>query len=75
MTHNHQTTITAHQMPDNRRSKLVIAFLIFVLLLTFPMLSIPGKAGQIGGLPAQYVYLFSVWAILIAAIAWIIRKR
>jgi hypothetical protein len=47
--------------------------LLGVPLLTYPLLSLPG--GNLAGIPATYLYLFGVWAGLIALAAWVAERR
>jgi hypothetical protein len=42
-------------------------------LLTYPLLSLP--TGQLGGIPATYLYLFGVWAGLIALAAGVTERK
>lgn len=49
-----------------------IAFIAFVLL-TFPFLGL--ARGLWGGLPAPLVYIFAVWAVVIALAAFIAETR
>lgn len=50
------------------RQRLSALGLIGVPLLTYPLIALPD--GNMGGIPAAYLYLFGVWAglILIAAL-------
>jgi predicted tellurium resistance membrane protein TerC len=62
-------------MADDRRSKLLIVFGLFVLLFNFPVLAIVDRAELWFGLPALYFYLFFVWSVLIVTVGLIVRKR
>jgi hypothetical protein len=55
------------------RQRLAALALFGIPLLTYPLLSLPG--GSLGGIPAGYLYLFGVWAGLIALAAWIAEGR
>jgi len=55
------------------RQRLVAVFVIGVLLLFSPVLSLFDRAADWFGIPLLYLYLFGVWALLIAAMAWILR--
>ena len=48
---------------------LVFVFLLGLLLLNPPILSIFNVPDYVAGVPVLYVYLFAVWAILIALMA------
>jgi len=47
--------------------------LLGVPLLTYPLLSLPG--GSLFGMPASYLYIFGVWAGLIALAAWVAERQ
>ncbi|MBU1362913.1 MAG: hypothetical protein KKE51_03715 [Gammaproteobacteria bacterium] len=55
------------------RQRLAALGLLGVPLLTYPLLSLPG--GEWSGIPATYLYLFGVWAGLIALAAWVAERR
>jgi hypothetical protein len=53
--------------------RLTALGLLGVPLLTYPLLSLP--TGGWAGIPATYLYLFGVWAGLIALAAWVAERR
>ena len=55
------------------RQRLAALGLLGVPLLTYPLLSLPG--GSLWGIPAGYLYLFGVWAVLIGLAAWVAERR
>ena len=55
--------------PSRTRELLVALFLLGVLLFAPPLLIIFNKAIRILGIPTLYLYLFAVWAALIALVA------
>ena len=55
------------------RQRLAALGLLGVPLLTYPLLSLPG--GEWGGLPASFLYLFGVWALLILVAAGVAERR
>ncbi len=55
------------------RLRLVGLGLLGLALLTFPLLSLPG--GTIAGIPGAFLYLFGVWAALIALAAVLAERR
>jgi hypothetical protein len=61
-------------MPERRRSKLVITFVLFLLLLNYPILSIVDSQKLVWGFPQLYFYLFFVWLTLIVVIAFIVLR-
>ena len=52
-------------MGNDRNSKLVGIFLLFAILLNFPIIGIFNKDGMLLGIPSLYFYLFLIWALLI----------
>jgi len=55
-----------------RRDRLVGLFVAGVVLLDPPLLNLVG--GTLLGIPSLYLYLFVVWALLIAAVAIAMRS-
>lgn len=55
------------------RQRLAALGLFGIPLLTYPLLSLPN--GNLWGIPAGYLYLFGVWAGLIALAAWVAEGR
>jgi hypothetical protein len=61
--------------PRRRVERLVAVLVAAVVTLNFPFIDIARKAAPVAGIPALYVYLFSVWALVIGAAAFILRGR
>ena len=55
------------------RQRLAALGLLGVPLLTYPLLSLP--RGEWGGVPAAYLYLFGVWALLVGVAAAVAERR
>ncbi len=55
------------------RQRLVAIFLIGLLLLFSPVIALPDRPRLLFGLPLLFLYLFGVWSLLIAAMAWVVR--
>lgn len=55
------------------RQRLAALGLLGVPLLTYPVLGLPG--GSLDGIPATYLYLFGIWAGLIALAARVAERR
>jgi hypothetical protein len=53
--------------------RLVALFLFGCLALSPPLLAIFGARAFIAGIPVLYLYLFAVWAVVIALLALIIE--
>ncbi len=52
---------------------LAAGFLLFGLLLVWPLLSIANRPILIAGIPALVLYLFGVWAAIVAVLVWAAR--
>ncbi|MBT3213711.1 MAG: hypothetical protein HN351_03605 [Deltaproteobacteria bacterium] len=57
------------------RQKLFAIFLLGLVGLNYPVLSLFGKEELIFKIPALYFFLYSVWFILIVFSAWVIEKK
>lgn len=66
---------TSFIMADDRKTKLAVVFILFLLLLNYPLLRIFDKQQLWMGMPVLYFYLFFVWLILIVAVGLIVRKK
>lgn len=62
-------------MADDRSSKLLIVFVVFLVLLNFPVLSIFDRADHYFGQPALFFYLFFIWLSLIVVVGLIVRNK
>jgi hypothetical protein len=62
------------QAPGRARELLVALFLLGVLLFAPPLLLIFNKETLILGVPTLYLYLFAVWAALIALVALAVER-
>jgi len=49
---------------------LTACFVVFAALLVWPVLSIPNRLALVAGVPALVLYLFAVWALIVAILAW-----
>ena len=49
-------------------------FLLGCLLLNYPLFSLFAGTTQLLGIPLVYVYVFLVWALLIALMAYVIER-
>jgi predicted tellurium resistance membrane protein TerC len=63
------------QAQSRTRELLIALFLLGVLLLTPPLLIVFNQATRVFGVPTLYLYLFVVWAALIALVAFTIERR
>lgn len=55
--------------------RLLALFLAGCFVFGYPILELFSKPLTIGGVPLLFLYLFGVWAIFIAAIAWLVEGR
>ena len=61
--------------PGLRGQRLIALFLLGCLLLNYPLFSLFDGATRILGIPLLYVYVFVVWALLIALMAYVVERR
>lgn len=61
-------------MNKDRNAKQLSLLILAFLLLNFPLVGLFSKAGLLGGLPPLYVYIFSVWLLIIGLTAWLNRR-
>ena len=63
-------------MDDRRKSQSCVAVcLLGALLFNYPFLALFNRAGLFLGIPIFYVYLFAVWAALIALMAYVVECK
>jgi hypothetical protein len=58
-----------------KTARLVAVGLLGLALFNFPLLAVFDTDGIVAGVPALWAYLFVVWALVIAVLAWIARSR
>jgi hypothetical protein len=56
------------------RDLLAACFVLCAALLVWPLLSIADRPGLVLGVPVLVVYLFGVWAVIVAVLAWAARR-
>jgi hypothetical protein len=58
------------------RSKelLAVLFPIFAALLVWPLLTVANRPVLVAGIPALVLYLFLVWVVMVAVLAWAGRR-
>ena len=62
-------------MADDRKSKLLISFAIFLMLFNYPLLTLVDRKELWLGFPALYIYFFLVWGVMIGVIAYILKRK
>jgi hypothetical protein len=60
--------------PSIKGQRLAALFLLGFLLLNYPLLDLFAIPSSILGIPALYIYVFAVWALLIALMALAVEK-
>ena len=55
--------------------RLVAIFLLGALLLNYPLFSLFAGPAELFGVPLLYLYVFFVWALIIALLALVIEQR
>jgi hypothetical protein len=60
--------------PSLKGQRLAALFLLGFLLLNYPLLDLLAGPGQVFDIPALYVYVFAVWAALIALMVLAVEK-
>jgi hypothetical protein len=63
------------QAQSRGRELLIALFLLAVLLLTPPLLIVFNQPTRLFGVPLLYLYLFVIWAVLIALVALAVERR
>jgi len=53
---------------------LVALFLLGCLLLDYPVLDLFASPTNVAGIPLLFVYVFSVWALLIALMTFVVER-
>lgn len=53
--------------------RLVAVFLVALLAFNYPVLAVFDRAAAWIGVPLLYLALFGAWALVIAAIAWVVE--
>jgi hypothetical protein len=55
--------------------RLIALFLLGCLLFDYPLFSLFAGPSQFLGIPLLYAYIFFVWALLIAAMGFVVERR
>lgn len=56
-----------------KQRRLISVFVVGVLLFYSPLVTLFDRPAQWFGIPVLYLYLFTSWAGLIGAMAWVVR--
>lgn len=55
--------------------RLVALCMLGVVLFNYPMLAVFNVASTVFGIPVLYVYIFAVWTLLTACMAYVVEKK
>ncbi len=58
-----------------KTARLLLLCLTFGVLINEPIISVVNRPVLIGGIPVLYLYVFSVWAAMIGALAWLVHRN
>lgn len=63
-------------MPERKRQneRLIVMLVIGVIALNYPLLALFSKVKLLFGIPVLYLYIFTIWAVFIACVAFILEK-
>lgn len=56
------------------RQRLVAMTCLAAVLFNAPVLWLVDSAATVLGVPALYAYIFGVWTVFIAVIAWVVER-
>jgi hypothetical protein len=60
---------------QDRGKRLIAVFLLGLVLLNFPLLTVVEAGERLLGLPPLFLYLFGAWAWLILLLALLVERR
>jgi hypothetical protein len=68
--------VDRHESRYERKGQRLIALcMLGCLLFNYPILALFNRAATVFGIPILYAYIFVVWAVLIALMAWMVEGR
>ena len=56
------------------RELLAALFPLFVALLVWPLITVANRPAAVAGVPVLLLYLFGVWAAIVAVLFWASRR-
>ena len=56
------------------RDLLSACFLLFGVLLVWPLLTIANRPALVAGVPALVLHLFLVWGAIVGVLAWVAAR-
>jgi hypothetical protein len=60
---------------EAKGQRLIGLCLLGFVLFNYPILALFNLPATIFGIPVLYAWIFFAWAVLIAAMAWVIERR
>ena len=60
---------------EAKGQRLVGLCLLGFVLFNYPILALFNLPSSVFGVPVLYAWIFFAWAVLIAAMAWVIERR
>jgi hypothetical protein len=60
---------------ERKGQRLIALCMLGCLLFNYPILALFNRAATVLGIPILYAYIFVVWAVLIALMAWMVEAR
>jgi hypothetical protein len=60
---------------EAKGQRLVGLCLLGFVLFNYPILALFNLPAAVFGIPVLYAWIFFAWAVLIAAMAWVIERR
>jgi hypothetical protein len=60
---------------QDRGKRLIAVFLLGMVLLNFPLLTVVEAGQPLFGLPPLFLHLFAIWAGLIILLALLVERR
>jgi hypothetical protein len=65
--------MTERSKTPSRGTGLVAAAALGLLMLNYPFLAVFDAGTRVFGIPLLWAYLFAVWVLIIALVAWLAR--
>jgi hypothetical protein len=60
---------------SGRDRTALVACLVGVLLLSYPLVNVPNRAVLVLGIPLLYLYLFGLWVAIVLVAWWLAGGR
>jgi hypothetical protein len=60
---------------EAKGQRLIGLCLLGFVLFNYPILALFNLPASVFGIPVLYAWIFFAWAVLIAAMAWVIERR